>query len=262
MDRRLKEVGSQSYISTDIFNNNFYSYVITTGPSPNFIKTAALVPVSTGTSVNCPAGHILRENGKKLYPPEFPGAAGAYPGVTTYMVGVYDTVSGLKGYINPNDPMFAPFNGERPNYQPDSLYTTDGVTKNLGSSVLTLGHITSSGDVTSPGQVVASGQLRSSTITSLTPDTSGNLVLDISQGQVFRLTVAGTVNMTTINEAVGAVVYLKVLGSGAGSLVFGANILGLGPLTTVNTKIYMLMFVSDGTNLCEVSRTAAYTDTA
>ena len=123
MDRRVKEVGSVSYISTDAFNLNFFSYDITTSGSPTFAKVGTLNLLPTATSVNCPAGNVLRENGKKLYP-------GVHSGVKTFMVGVFDALSGLKGFINPNDPMFAPYNSERPIYQPDSTYTVDGVTKN------------------------------------------------------------------------------------------------------------------------------------
>jgi hypothetical protein len=140
MDRRTKEIGSLSYISTDTFNNNIFSYTVTNGPSPQFKKIGTLAVLSGATSVNCPAGHILRENGKKLYPD-------AHNGVTTYMVGVFDMLSGLKGYINPNDPMFAPYNTDRPLYQLDSVYTTSGTTKNLGPSVLTLGDVTVGGNL-------------------------------------------------------------------------------------------------------------------
>jgi hypothetical protein len=63
MDRRVKEQGTLSYISTDSFNNNFFNYVITSS-APTFIKVGSLVAVTGATSVNCPAGNVLRENGK------------------------------------------------------------------------------------------------------------------------------------------------------------------------------------------------------
>lgn len=144
MDRRLKEVSAKSYISTEGYNGNFFSYVVTTGPSPQFKKTGALVPVSAANSVNCPAGNILRENGKKLFPD-------AYDGVRTYMVGVFDILNNLSGYINPNDPVFAPFNGDRPNYLKDSV---NSVTKNLGAPVLTQGHVMCSGDIITGGSLI------------------------------------------------------------------------------------------------------------
>uniref|UniRef100_A0A6C0AMW2 Uncharacterized protein n=1 Tax=viral metagenome TaxID=1070528 RepID=A0A6C0AMW2_9ZZZZ len=254
MDRHLKEVGSLSYISTDVFNANFYTYTVSKGPAPRFITSGALSAVSGATTVNCPAGHVLRESGKKLYPD-------VHSGVSTYMVGVYDTSSGLKGFINPNDPMFAPYNTDRPNYQEDSLYTTDNTTKNLGPSVLSLGHITSAGDVTSPGEVVASGQLRSSTITPLIT-TSNATTLDVSLGQVFTMTTSANVTISLTNPSVGAQVFLIVTGGGSHIITFGTNIKGMGTLSVTNTNIYTIHYICNGTSLFELSRTAAFTDTA
>jgi len=144
MSRNLKEVSARSYISADTYNDNFFSYVVSTGPSPQFKKTGALVAVNGATSVNCPAGRILRENGKKLFPD-------AYDGVHTYMVGVFDIISNLSGYINPNDPVFAPFNGDRPNYLKDSV---NSQAKNLGAPTLTQGHVVCSGDIITGGSLI------------------------------------------------------------------------------------------------------------
>jgi hypothetical protein len=254
MDRRTKEVGALSYISTDEFNNNFFTYTVTNGPPPNFVKTGALTPVQGATSLTCPAGNILRENGKKLYP-------GAHNGVRTYMIGVFDMLSGLKGYINPNDPMFAPYNSDRPLYQLDSVYTGNNTTKNLGPSVLTQGPVMVS-YINSASEVISAGQVRSSTVTTLDVDSSGNTVVDVSLGQVFTLAVNSPVSLTAINDAPGAHVYLKVTGGGSGgTLTFGSNVFGTGALSVAANQIYMVHFVSDADgNLCEVSRTAAYSD--
>jgi hypothetical protein len=104
----------------------------------------ALTAVSSATPVNCPAGHILRENGKKLFPD-------AYPGVQTYMVGVFDILNNLSGFINPNDPVFATFNGDRPNYLKDSV---NSHAKNLGAPTLTQGNVVCSGDLITAGNLV------------------------------------------------------------------------------------------------------------
>lgn len=144
MSRNLKEVSAKSYISTDVFNTYFYTYTVTTGPSPQFKKEGTLSLVNGATSVNCPAGNILRENGKKLFPD-------AYPGVKTYMVGVFDILSNLSGFINPNDPVFAPFNGDRPNYLKDSV---NEQTKNLGPSTLTQGDVICSGDLITASRLI------------------------------------------------------------------------------------------------------------
>jgi len=63
-----------NYISTAEFNSAFFAYTFT-GPSPanNFTGSGALSAVlnSSGvavTATDCPAGRVLRTNGKRLYP--------------------------------------------------------------------------------------------------------------------------------------------------------------------------------------------------
>jgi len=254
MARHMKEVGSVSYISTDSFHTNFYTYTITSSPPPIFVKVGSLVPVAGATSANCPAGNVLRENGKKLYP-------GAHSGVTTYMVGVFDIVSGLKGYINPNDPMFAPYNSERPLYQPDSVYTTDGTTKNLGPSVLTLGYIAASEDMTTAGQVRSS----SFTLLEIVDGIGGAVnttILDVSRGQVFTLVMTKDVTLIPANMTTGAVVYLTIVG-GANTFIlsFGAGIKRVGVnFSVVAGATYTIHFVCGGpTGMFELGRTVALT---
>jgi hypothetical protein len=200
MDRRLKEVGALSYISTDTFNNNFFSYSISTGPSPQFVRTGTLSAVIGATSLNCPAGRVLKENGKKLYPPNGGSKVGPYPGIRTYMVGVFDPVSNFSGYINPNDPVFAPYNSDRPIYQDDSSYTGDGTTKNLGSPVLTLGHVVASGDVTTAGNVNVAGNIDIDGTTTL----HGKLILNSGSTGTANMasgTIQGSFRKLTVSAA-------------------------------------------------------------
>ncbi|NDB87116.1 MAG: hypothetical protein EB127_31185 [Alphaproteobacteria bacterium] len=230
MSRNLKEVSAKSYISTDEYNGNFFSYVVTTGPSPQFKKTGALTAVSGATSLNCPAGNVLRENGKKLFPD-------AYPGVTTYMVGVFDNLNNLSGYINPNDPVFALFNGDRPNYLKDSV---NSQTKNLGAPTLTQGSVICS-------DVVSTGQIRSNTVTVLNIDASNNVTIDVSLGQVFTLNATRSFTLKATGLLPGAVAFLKVTGS-AYTMTLGANMespLGNGPFGTPGN----FMFFCDGNKL-------------
>ena len=236
MSRNLKEVSAKSYISTEAYNSNFFTYSVTTGPSPHFKKTGALTAVSGATSINCPAGNILRENGKKLFPD-------AYPGVSDYMVGVFDILNNLSGFINPNDPVFAPFNGDRPNYLKDSV---NSQAKNLGAPVLTQGSVMCSGDI------VAAGQIRSNTVTVLTIVTGvganpNTVLLDVSLGQVFTLNATGNFTLNAINLSPGAVVFLKITG-GTHQMTLGANMvspLGTGPFGTPGNY----MFFCDGDKL-------------
>lgn len=187
MSRNLKEVSAKSYISTEPYNSNFFTYSVTTGPSPQFKKTGALTSVSAATSVNCPPGRILRENGKKLFPD-------AYPGVSTYMVGVFDILNNLSGFINPNDPVFAPFNGDRPNYLKDSV---NSQAKNLGAPTLTQGNVVCSGDLITAGNLVLNdGNSGTAIFTALTPVVGPYKKLTVSasncrSGSVVMLTYAG-----------------------------------------------------------------------
>ena len=170
------------------------------------------------------------------------------------MVGVFDILNNLSGYINPNDPVFAPFNGDRPNYLKDSV---NSVTKNLGAPVLTQGNVMCSGDV------VSSGQIRSQEFTILetvdgTPNTAA---LDVSLGQVFMINTTKDVTIVPSNMSVGAHVYLIINGGGAHTVTFGTGIFGLGTLTVANAKLYTIHFICNSpVYMFELGRTAAFTD--
>ena len=118
----------RSYIATQNFSGYFYSYV-----------NNALEPV-TDDDMLCPAGRVLRESGRKLYPK-------ANPGIKQYYVGVYDPVTYLNGFIDPNGGIFAEFNTNKPHYLEDN-YSDDGESDDntegpdLGDPVYTKGTIT------------------------------------------------------------------------------------------------------------------------
>lgn len=96
----------RSYITHGPFHNDIFDFATTTNYQ-TFTTTGQLVSVSGANASNCPKGRFLYENGKKLFP-------SANPGITTYMVGVYDPVSFLKGYIDPNSKMFSPMHQDKP----------------------------------------------------------------------------------------------------------------------------------------------------
>lgn len=120
----------RSYIATKPFSNAFYTYNE---------ATSSLSPVTINSAL-CPVGRVLRENGKKLYPD-------ATPGIRQYYVGVYDPVSLLKGFIDPNGGVFAEFNTNKPNYLDDN-YSDDGESDDnsegpdAGDPIYTKGNIT------------------------------------------------------------------------------------------------------------------------
>lgn len=106
---------------------------------------------------------------------------------------------------------------------------------------------------------VDTGTLRVTTKTALAA--SGAVSLDPTLGEVFTLTPTGAVTLSALSAAVGSRVYLVTTTSGTTSfaLTFGTAFKSQGALSTgtVSGKVLVVAFVGDGTNLNEVSRTAA-----
>ena len=133
----VNNTSRRSYISTAAFEQYFFSYTVT-NQKRKIVGTLALIEGLT--CGKCPAGRILRETGRKLYPD-------ANNGVKRYMVGVYDSHTLLNGFIDPNAPVFAVYNSDRPNYIPNNVDSSDDETvdsvDNYGAPVLTAGDIIS-----------------------------------------------------------------------------------------------------------------------
>jgi hypothetical protein len=249
--RQLKEVPEKSYVASAAFNADVYKYTLTQNPT-TFQTTGALTANVTGaTALTCPAGTILRENGKKLYP-------GAHNGVTTLMVGVFwnttktDTTTSnmLSGFIDPNSPKFAVFSADRPNYMNVLPVDPTGGLADQGAPVVTNGMISS--------RVVPLGVL-----------TVAGTTLDLSTGRIFTLTlpataVAAPVAVSPTTLLPGVVVNLLITG-GTGTLTlsgnFRTNNAGImsnsGRTLTLASGVITMSFVSDGSNLWELSRTGA-----
>ena len=134
------------YIATAPFDTYFYSY--------NGEELSC--SVEGASCATCPIGRILRETGRKLYP-------GANPGVTRYMVGVYDSVTFLNGFINPNDNVFAVYNSDKPTYISNDVESSDeeteGSVDNYGAPVLTQGNVISSDGFVGIQSTISDGAL-------------------------------------------------------------------------------------------------------
>lgn len=120
----------RAWIATATFDTYIFSY-----------NGKVLTPLAEANCFNCPAGQVLKETGKKLYPK-------ANPGVTKYYVGVYDERTGLKGFISTNDHVFALYSADRPTYDIDGDSTdneTEGsVDEPFGPGILTSGNVVTS----------------------------------------------------------------------------------------------------------------------
>ena len=231
-----------NFITTAPWQSFFKTYTFN-GPSPanNFTGSGALSAVLNNsgaavTAADCPAGRILRTNGKKLYPDAAALDATAYPDRTP-LVGVFDYHSGLSGFIDPNATVFAIYNVDKPI---DSLDGTaaSGANNHRGMSVFT------------GGTVTAAGQIRSSTVTVL--GLTSPQSIDGTLGQVFTLAQAAstpmTINCGTVPPA-GSIVYVVITPAGIAALItWGTNIKGLNVTPTAG-KVTTCSFVSDGTNL-------------
>jgi hypothetical protein len=247
-DTGIPNRSKKTYLAVATATTGFYSYSVALNSS--YVNVGTL----TGSAATVVKGTLLRENGKKLFPE-------ANPGVSKYLVGVYLSESPFtSGFIDPNSGLFVEYNSDKPTYL--------GGSSEFVLTTPTIPEMTTNGTVVAgTGVVATTGTIKSTTITALSGATP---TIDVSLGQVFTVAKAGGVNTTLSisNPQAGATVFLIITSDatapGAGSLAevtFGTNILGRGVLTTAASKVYTIKFVCDGTNLYELGRTAAQTDT-
>lgn len=161
------EASKRSYIATGVFTTYFYSYTSSRNANNQLVYT--LAQNASATDAQCKAGHILKENGRKIV---F-GVNNIDTNTTTtlttsgnrpyYLVGVFDSSSMLSGFIDPNSPLFAPYSTDLPNFYDRSstnVTAPDGSTNDMGAPVFTSGSITTTGNlVIGATSTVGSGKL-------------------------------------------------------------------------------------------------------
>lgn len=218
-----------NYIATAPFNVNFYNYTQSTNPN-TFEVTGALSAVSGASAAVCPKGRVLRENGKRLFP------GGSYPGISTFMVGVFDANSGLSGYIDPNAECFAYYNVDKPVEVVDGVDPSGNVV-HRGASMYTSGNVLADGNLDVGGYADISGNL---TVAG-TADISGNLTVGTAD-------VNATTNLygaTNVQKGDFSIVTGKfnLTGSGAnasvgtGNMASGSIVGGFRRLTINTTAV-------------------------
>lgn len=183
----------RSYISTRPFHSYIFRYS-TSISVVDFETVGTLTQVDGANALNCPQGRILRETGRKLYP-------GTNPGVTEYMVSVYDTVTGFNGFINPNSIAFTPQNTDRPYFIQNSdrappVFTTGDVlaegNMDLSGAAQIVGNLTINGSLRLPNNCgvanmasgVSSGGFKRLNITSSSFNSNTSLVFLTNRNQV------------------------------------------------------------------------------
>ena len=175
----FSSVPRRSYLSTEPFNTAIYSY---STALVNQVYVGTLAVLSTATAGNCPAGRILHETGKKLFP-------GANNGVNDYMVSVYDPVSLLTGFINPNQPFFSLMNTDRANFLLDGPNGagTGGLTAPARANALyTRGDVLAEGRMDISGNALIYGGM----------STIGNEYVSTFTSTIGKLSVDGPVAFT------------------------------------------------------------------
>lgn len=218
-----KQSSRRSYIATAAFNSVLYKYT-TTRSSTTFVVSGTLSAVTGATAANCPAGRILRENGRKLYP-------SANPGIVTYMVGVYDANSCLSGFIDPNASIFAVYNSDKPLYLTDGVDPVTGLTTDQGAPVYTRGSVAAGTTVTAgTGGFI----MPANASVAATGSTQGNST-SITYGLSVVSGANGTVGVVLPTAVAGGVCYIK--GTTAGVLkiwpTLGAQINAVGADTAL-----------------------------
>ncbi len=163
------------------------------------------------------------------------------------MVGVFDPVSFLSGYIDPNNSsVFAVYNADKP--------------ASLDTSLLA-GGVNPNGGAADVSEIVSVCQVRSSTVVPLLA--AATIDINCRLGQIFTLSPTSATAISATNVDAGASIYLIVTSNGTSynvtfnggtTTIYDAGALATG---TDATKRFIIHFIADGSRWYEVSRTGA-----
>jgi microcystin-dependent protein len=236
----------RSYLTLYPFPSDFFKYTDTEGLTP------------VGGS-QCPKGRFLYENGRKLFP-------GVHTGVDTYMVGVYDPVSFINGFIDPNSKVFILMNTDKP-YTSQILDNVNGIfgknpngntESDKGPGVYTLANsafganVDISGNLNTQGnqgvggnQTVYGNQGIGENV-----DISGNLrvygTTTLQDVTVNNLTIHG--NTTQIDLTDMSSEQFTITNNGTGP-AFTVNQLGSQPIANFNQNSNSVLYLKEGGNI-------------
>jgi len=255
----------RSYITTSAFNTSIYTYTTRLNTS-NFKYEGQLAVVSTLPSgaalsaTNCPAGRILRETGRKLYPGANPGlvSGDTYNGSTVsgntlnhMWVLVFDSVTGLRGFIDPNAPGFTVYNSDRNAAFVDLGEQTGGAPTRLGQSVFTSGNITTTGgSVIQYKLVTALGTSGASTLTAT--QAVGGVVTQTATGAQALNLPATSALIAAMGSTVGTTCELTYINLAAQNVTLTAgdgNTTIVGSAVVNNTSARFIISIASATTV-------------
>jgi hypothetical protein len=98
--RNYNKQPQKAFVATSAFNTKLFLYSTSVNTSFQTVGLLAVNPAAT--AANCPENRVLHANGKTLIP-------GVNPNVTKPLIGVFDPVSALNGFIDATDPTFATY---------------------------------------------------------------------------------------------------------------------------------------------------------
>ena len=261
------EASKRSYIATGVFTTYFYSYTSSRNANNQLVYT--LAQNASATDAQCKAGHILKENGRKIV---F-GVNNIDTNTTTtlttsgnrpyYLVGVFDSSSMLNGFIDPNSPLFAPYSTDLPNfYDRSSSNVTgpDGSTNDMGAPVFTSGNITTSGVLyqvrslltiaagTTPTQLTTSGTTTNCIGTIITQTPSAASTFNLPTAAAISTALGGVVGMSfefVISNLSGSFTITLAVATGD-----GANTTIAGSATVaVSTNVRFIVRLASATTV-------------
>ena len=256
----------RSYLTTGPFNGSIFQYTTQLNGSNlrNEGRLTAITTIPAGAAVsatNCPAGRILREVGRKLYPGVHPGLAvgetfsGAVVGTTAtnkFWVLVFDAQTGVRGFIDPNGSLFTVYNSDKSIEILDALENAGGVPTRLGAPVNT------AGNVTLGGQLALTGTTKAITYVATTSPYAFGAAANL--GPFYSFAAAAAVALTATVVGTGAAVpatgtTLTIFYSGA--FVTTPSTGFVGATVSPGSGCIAVSYVSNGSVLIEYARSGA-----
>ncbi len=198
--RSYKTQDQRTYLSMTPFNTKLLNYSTSINSQFQTVGTLVVNPLATAT--NCPGNRVLHATGRVLVP-------GANPGVNVPLVGVYDAISGLNGFIDPADAAFGTYNTTLPNQYDlgiSSVIATiggQGANARVGTDSGTLAATTVNGGVQAVNASIGefsffTGSAGTSTIT-----VSSSQIVNTSR--IFLTATNSPANATSFSTLVGGV---------------------------------------------------------